>query len=553
MADEKQQAGTTQRRQTDYRIIDGILPWKDWSERPTGNKDADRKAKLGNQQAIRIGLICDFDAANFLRKLQDGLTSPEAGDDMTFPLEPDNLCFRRHKTGGEDIDQVHALRLIIDERHTHNEKENRSTPVISQQNKQHQGHLHDAFKIKDVLATSRQLETKYSDAGEWSGACLEGGQPSGGTSKRYHMMPNFFNQAGYVTDSETIGQFKQAFTFRKFRGFVSRGIHAYNCSTITVQKNEFVKGRIENDDGDAFGELVLWSDVLFNMGKVEIEFFDAGGVGGGSTGVISKKEEDIFGPLGIDQIPDDCPSGTLCFGGMIWTRRKSNLEPNRAYADPTNADAGKKESDLEDSPEFPEMLREWFLRPYVRVPEPTDESESSGGGTGEVGPSGPTGEDVPGAIPAVGRVGHTATLDFPAGKTTAVQYQSNLTTGFNARDIAFNLYYTSDVTASAAGVIDLFLGWQTFDLNVGNSLDVTRKFLKLSVPVAKLPVADRIASATFRIPQIDATYPISPGRSLMVTIWRSKSDTHPGKFQLVNAVGRMDGFVPDDEGGTVWP
>ncbi len=328
-----------------YELFDGLFGVKDWSLDPADNTD--RLAKIGNQQGARVALICDFEEANHKRFTQDGLTSPKGGESMSFHMEPDWLWFRKQLDGG-DLDQNWAPRMLLDEKHEHASKENRTTGIIDQADEQNQGFLHDFFKIKDVRAVGTEPETFITAAGESVFACTDG-TPSSTERPRYHFMMNFFNQAGYVTDAEAIAQLKHLFKIIPFSTDTpTGGLKAFDfpCATVPPYvQDESADGDLENVDGELFGELALWSDLIFYQDATH------------------------RGPLGINPIVDQCPEGELRFGGFLWSTRRAGSVSDQEFPDPANKDNGKLESELEDSPEFGRKTRVQYLRPWIRVPE----------------------------------------------------------------------------------------------------------------------------------------------------------------------------------------
>jgi len=485
------------------RMFDGILTAKDWSEKPEDNSD--RLKKIGNQQGARFGVICDFDKVDHKRKLQDGITDPEL-DDVTFWLEPDNLLFRRHLNGG-DADQNWALRAIVDENNVHNERENRSTPVVDQRKKQNQGHLHDVFKVRDVGATSKQLETIYSAAGEWIGIC--GTDVPSGEAPRYHLVWNLYELAGYMTDAETIAQARQLFKFIKFsKDVATGGLKEFDqpcTATSPFVQDESVDGEIVNRDGQPYGELGLWSDIIFF------------------------RDDANFGPFGIDTQADACPRGMLVHGGNLFRLRRPDRESDFDFPDPENLDNGKLESALEDSPRFGRKTRTKYIRPWIRIPFP--DIPTNGHGVPRPVPV-PAGEDSP-RVPTGGSAGNVPAGDYKAGKTTALQNEVVIPLGMEGRNLLWRVYFSVTGIPVAGQFIRVILGVNLIKCDAAESLSTAPTYTTINIPVADFPAIGDLGCVDFTVPS--AT--IEEGDLLVVSLWRSKLDTFLRNFQLVAQQG----------------
>jgi len=520
------QPGASQRRPEFFRIMDGILTLKDWSELPADNRD--RVKKLGHQQGTRIGVVVDFDEDDYGRTLQDGLHD-KFKDDATFYLEPDNLIFRPHKNGGDE-DQVWALRMISDMRNVHNKKENRSTHIVDQRNSQRHGSLHDLVWIKYVLDTVSEKERVMGPNGE----CSLIGKKSAGTpsaASLYTAVLNIFIKAGYLTDSENIGQFKHAFKILPFTRDIPTGTIRVaddesgdgNVQSTAINATpELVNGQTNNSDGDWFGETCLWSDIIFYQNK------------------------NRWGPLGIDEKDDKNPSGVLCYGGLLWSGRSSTNVSDQEFPDKITVDGDKASAIHANKFEFPRKNRYNWIRPWIRAPRPSVRTGTYSPPTGVPGSDPvPTGETTPGT-PTVGATS-PLTLDFKPGRTTGISIRGGITESLDAHKIGWQIRYTVDVAKSLGNQIVIFLGYRIF--KDGEAANAAPVFLRDAIPYADIPAPNQRKSYVFEIP-VGA---IEPGDTVEVSLWRSNGDSYPGRFKVLEHDGILGLNAPTGQGGSVWP
>lgn len=259
---------STKPMEQEARVCDELLTLIDLSKQPRTN---DRVAKLGNFQFTRIGAVARWEDEDRRRITFDGIETEVAAD---LFLEPDNLVWRRHETGGP-ADLPHAIRLLVDQQRSHASEENRSTFFIDQRDRQGQGASHDLFSVEAVPAQrSRSLrfngagvnlalvpdaieETAEPDTIEVDDPAIPGRKikipnprklknvdtgPDGIpalTEQEYHLTLNASFPAGWVTDRRRLGQLQQMIGFPNVPGPVNR-------------------------DGLQLGELALRTDVIFD-------------------------------------------------------------------------------------------------------------------------------------------------------------------------------------------------------------------------------------------------------------------------------------------------
>jgi hypothetical protein len=218
-------------------------------------KLTDREKKLGSFSGQHGVAICDFDEFSTQAVLATGLKQQVTinGKKKTLSgtyltkriIEPDNWVFRPHVEGGRGVDTVWAVRLISDHSNRHNERTNRSTMVIDQQDAQKWGHLSECFWVKDVLVGTKHQELFFEPNGFLEGICdtpptsskAAGGigptvasRPAGFARQtvvqeqpvvdqtgrpRYHLCFNVNKDAGHITDGCSIGQWAHMITLQK--------------------------------------------------------------------------------------------------------------------------------------------------------------------------------------------------------------------------------------------------------------------------------------------------------------------------------------------------
>ena len=524
-----------------FRVMDGILALKDWSGFPTNNTN--RIAKLGFMRSQLAAIICEWDSFNRDTVLADGISTP--GEDSVWQFEPDNFMFRKHEDG-DFADRVWAVRMICDHSEAHNKQKNRSTAVIDQRDDQRQGHLTEVFWVKDVEGEDGDNEQRYSAAGEWIGLCTAdvGAGRRDSEGKNYHTCINMYRSAGYVTDGVNIAQWNQIFKIFTFDEEPTLlDVRDNECPPGLAEidaQDESADGETENDDGDKYGELTLWSDVnFFENDNTPIVIIV--GAGGASTAVTTLG--DNVGPLGIDQFPDGRPEGERIFGGMQWTNRKAGSTPNRQSLLTPNPDSGEEEGAMEDSPEFGLKHRQRWLRPYVCSPRnPIGVRQLQSNPPGSVATV-PAGEDAP-VGPTMGIVGDSFTLDFAAGVTTMAVQNISANPDYLEAGQHFRLYYTVDTLPTAGHTISIIFGYLPLTCEVGDSVSGTGPtFITKTIlgslpppPVGAIVTPGLLGCLDFDISGL-ATPRIDAQDFLNAQVWRSKTDLYPGNFRLLSVVG----------------
>lgn len=175
-----------------------ITLW-DLSHGPKDNKD--RAKKLGKSfDMTRASAFTGFDAQSKAITPADGISGGNGIVANRF-FEPDNWTLRLHDAKGAGIDNVWALRWIVDHCNKAEERTHRSTMVIDAHENQMWAWTMDAFYIADLGAKVKHDELKYNGAGFL--AQLLGG---GGTPTRGALASNIARNAGYQTDGYQIGQ-----------------------------------------------------------------------------------------------------------------------------------------------------------------------------------------------------------------------------------------------------------------------------------------------------------------------------------------------------------
>lgn len=241
--------------ESEHRRMSGMLGFWDLSLHPKNNSKTvdpksgrtEREKKLGSFGGAHGAAICEHDPITLTDTLADGISrniniegkkkTSKSKYPSRFLLEPDNWTLRLHEEDGLKNDCTWDLRLVADHSNKHNERTNRSTMVIDQQDRQRWGHLSEVFWVKDVLVNTPHKELFFDAAGFLEGMCDEGptvtgqGAPpvvtiAGGQAvgisgpvppngkPRYHVALNMNREAGFLTDGCRVGQIAHILTLR---------------------------------------------------------------------------------------------------------------------------------------------------------------------------------------------------------------------------------------------------------------------------------------------------------------------------------------------------
>lgn len=376
MADRSGTLGSAGRAQpVVYGQMDTMFKFLDLSLSPSKN---DRSAKLGqNLQSYGVA-VCDIDPKTLKVSLADGLIARGTKRSLAVP-EPDNWVYRIHDRGR---DRVWAIRLVSDHTNKHNERKNRSSMVIDQQDRQRWGHLSEVFWVKDVGVDLSDPDLQFNGAGILKGLCAENrsvrqigargvilrapGQPQPTPTgaqgdpgkKRYHTAFNVNREAGFVTDGKRIGQLRRI-----------------------VALDDWLKVGA-NADGEPLVHAALPSDVYFSA------------------------DADKWGPLAFHCADWPLTDGKVLVGYHWWFDRRDQCRTNNEAKDQS-----------EDGKEIPYKQPNKNVWVFVRLPR---ENVPTGGGVMPPdAPSGPyVGFPAPmggAAGPGVGGVGAFNSVDYPAG------------------------------------------------------------------------------------------------------------------------------------------
>lgn len=178
-----------------------FVPW-DISKMPANNSD--RVAKLGFGDTTRAMAFIGFDKKALWAQLADGHTGKPKWSALVF-TEPDNWVFRPHEgNGGNDgVDNVLALRLIVDHSNFSDKRKQRSTIWVDQCNDQTWAWAMDAFWVKNLQASVADSELDFDKA-----SFLRGLYSADVATKitRSALMFNIAKNAGFITDGEDAAQ-----------------------------------------------------------------------------------------------------------------------------------------------------------------------------------------------------------------------------------------------------------------------------------------------------------------------------------------------------------
>jgi hypothetical protein len=197
-----------------------IVFW-DTSRGPAWN---DREAKLGHMGGTRGAIGALFDQDTLDRSLVDGYHGTREISSIMV-LEPDNWNFRAHTKDGQGLDNVVAVRNVVDHSNPAAGRKNRSTHWIDQEPLQEWAISDDLFRIVQKDTPVDDPELYYTMAGFleiFSGAKDPKGRPGGpelpivpGKSTRGALALELSRNLGFICDSGSFGQLSHALVFLK--------------------------------------------------------------------------------------------------------------------------------------------------------------------------------------------------------------------------------------------------------------------------------------------------------------------------------------------------